>query len=72
MRYFLYSLQHNLDTDRTLKSLKEVIQIWDPRKKKEWDCKLEHLKIMTTGHYYTKTTEDEEVFWIKGYAPVEK
>ena len=28
------SLQYNLDTDRTLKSLKEIIQIWHPRKKR--------------------------------------
>ena len=27
-----------------------------------WDCKLEHWKIATHGHQYTKPTEDEEGF----------
>ena len=35
-------------------------------------CKLENLNIIRNGHQHTKTTEDEEVFWINVYAPIEK
>ena len=31
-------------------------------KKVYWDRKLEHLKIVTSEHQHTKTTEDEEVY----------
>ena len=30
-------------------------------------CKIENLKIVRNGHQHTKTTEDEEVFWINAY-----
>ena len=34
---------------------------------------LEHLKIVTNGHQYTKTTEDEKfIFWINAQTPIEK
>ena len=31
-----------------------------------------NLKIVRNGHQHTKTTEDEEVFWINAYPPIEK
>ena len=34
--------------------------------------KLENLKIVRSGHQYTKTIEDEEVFWISTYPAIEK
>ena len=38
-----------------------------------WDYKLEHLKIATNGHQFTKTTEDKKfIFWINAHAPIEK
>ena len=30
-------------------------------------CKIENSKIVRNGHQHTKTTEDEEVFWINAY-----
>ena len=27
-----------------------------------WDCKLEHIKIITNRNQYAKATEDEEVY----------
>ena len=30
-------------------------------KKVQWDLKIEHLKIVRSGHKHKKTTEDEEV-----------
>ena len=35
-------------------------------------CRLEDLKIVRNGHQHTKTTEDEEVFSINAYPPIEK
>ena len=41
--------------------------------KKEWDCKLEHLKIVTNGQQYTQTTENEkDLFWINACTPIKK
>ena len=40
-------------------SLEEITQFW---KSVMWDCKLEHIKIITNRHQYTKATEDEEVY----------
>ena len=35
--------------------------------------KLQHLKIVTNGHQYTKTTEDKKfIFWINAHTPIEK
>ena len=39
----------------------------------QWDYKLQHLKIVTNGHQYTKTTEDKKfIFWINAHTPIEK
>ena len=47
--------------------------VWCTWKKVLWDYKLEHLKIVTNGHQYTKTTEDQKfVFWLKARTPIEK
>ena len=40
-------------------SLEEITQFG---KSVMWDCKLEHIKIITNIHQYTKATEDEEVY----------
>ena len=37
-------------------------------KKCNMDCKLKHLKTVTNGHRYTKTTEDEEVYVLNNYS----
>ena len=42
-------------------------------KKVQWDYKLKHLKIVTNGDQYTKTTEDKKlIFWINAHNPIEK
>ena len=47
--------------------------VWCTWKKVLWDYKLEHLKIVTNGHQYTKTTEDKKfIFWINAHTPIEK
>ena len=47
--------------------------VWCPWKKVQWDYKLQHLKIVTNGHQYTKTTEDKKfIFWINAHTPIEK
>ena len=35
-------------------------------------CKLENIKVVKNGHHHIKTTEDEEIFWINAYPPIEK
>ena len=35
-------------------------------------CKLENSKIVRNGHQHTKATEDEELFCINAYPPIEK
>ena len=42
-------------------------------KKASWDCKLEHLKLLTNRHQHTKTTKDEKkiIFWINAHTPIE-
>ena len=38
---------------------------FDALKKVSWYEKLQHLKIVTNGHQYTKATEDKKfIFWI--------
>lgn len=32
---------------------------------------LEHLKIVRNGHQHTKTTGDEEAFYINAHPPIE-
>ena len=39
----------------------------------QWDYKLQHLKIVTNGHQYTRTTEDKKfIIWINAHTPIEK
>ena len=33
-----------------------------------WNCKLEHLKIVTNDHQHKKTTEDEEVYFLSKFS----
>ena len=42
-------------------------------KKMWWDYKLQHLKLVTNGHQYTKITEDKKfIFWINAHSLIEK
>ena len=49
------------------------LQIWNTWEARAFasTCKLENLKIVRNGHQNTKTTEDEEVFWINA-SPIKK
>ena len=48
-------------------------EVWCTWKKVLWDYKLQHLKIVTNGHQYTKATEDKKfIFWINAHSPIEK
>ena len=39
----------------------------------EKNVMIQHLKIVTNGHQYTKTTEDKKfTFWINAHTPIEK
>ena len=47
--------------------------IWCTWKNVWWDYRLEHLKPVTNGHQYEKTTEDEKlIFSINVHTPIEK
>ena len=54
-----YSLQQLRHMYWRLISLEEITQFW---KSVMWDCKLEHIKIITNRNQYAKATEDEEVY----------
>ena len=55
------------------KELGQFDAVWCTWKKVQWDYKLQHLKIVTNGHQYINTTEDEKfVFWINAHTPIEK